>query len=103
MKYHCIFVAMALVACKESPTSETSAQRGQKVYFANCLACHAADPKIDGNIGPAVAGSSRALIEARVLRAAYPDGYKPKRDTKLMVALPQLSASIDDLTAFLNP
>lgn len=94
---------LAIAACNDSkPTTETPAQKGSKVYFANCVACHNADPKKDGVIGPAVHGSSKELVEARVLKATYPDGYKPKRETKLMVALPQLKDNIDDLTAFLN-
>ena len=33
----------------------------------------------DGSVGPAVAGASRELIEAKVLRGEYPPGYTPKR------------------------
>jgi hypothetical protein len=52
-------------------------------------------------VGPAVQGSDRALIEARVLHVRYPPGYKPKRTTTLMIAMPDLAGSIDDLAAFL--
>jgi mono/diheme cytochrome c family protein len=72
------------------------------VYAANCLACHAADPARDGALGPAVAGASRALIEARVLRAEYPPGYTPKRDSRVMVALPHLAGDLDALEAYLS-
>ena len=47
------------------------AQRGRAAYQANCIACHAADPTQDGALGPAVAGASRELLEARVLAARY--------------------------------
>jgi mono/diheme cytochrome c family protein len=77
------------------------AQRGRQVYMANCIACHNQDPSVDGALGPAVAGSSRELVEARVLRAEYPEGYTPKRPSKVMIALPHLSGEIDALTAYL--
>ena len=80
----------------------TPVARGEKVYKNVCLACHAADPTLDGTVGPAIAGSSRELIEARVLRGSYPEGYTPKRNTHAMPQLPHLAGSIDDLTAYLN-
>lgn len=76
--------------------------RGKAVYMANCIACHSTDPKSAGALGPDVAGSSRELLEARILRAEYPAGYTPKRSTKVMVAIPTLKDEIDALFAFLN-
>jgi mono/diheme cytochrome c family protein len=81
---------------------EELVERGQRVYMANCIACHNPDPTQAGGIGPDVAGSSKELIEARVLRAEYPPGYKPKRDTHAMIALPFLKDDIDALAAFLG-
>ena len=59
------------------------------------------DPAKTGTLGPPVAGSSRELVDARVLRVAYPPGYQPKRPTTLMQPMPDLAGSIDDITAFL--
>jgi mono/diheme cytochrome c family protein len=70
--------------------------------MGNCIACHAQDPSQDGALGPAVVGSSRELLEARVLRAEYPPGYTPKRDSQIMIALPHLANEIDALHAYLN-
>jgi mono/diheme cytochrome c family protein len=90
-------------SCGEAKKNDTTAsERGRRVYLANCTACHNTDPALPGAIGPAVAGSQRELIEARVLRAEYPPGYTPKRPTHAMVALPHLAGSIDDLTAYLS-
>jgi hypothetical protein len=69
--------------------------------MTNCIACHNADPTKDGNIGPAIAGSSRELVEARVMRAQYPPGYTPKRTTQLMPAQPFLEGLVPSLAAYL--
>ena len=67
-------------------------------------------------IGPAAAGISsglalsasielqqaKDLLEARVVHATYPPGYKPKRDSKVMPPRPDLVASIPDLAAYLR-
>lgn len=91
-----------LLACPSTPPpADPLAARGREVYLAHCTSCHHHDPRQPGVIGPAVAGSSRALIEARVLRAAYPEGYTPKRSTTAMVALPELAGEIDALAAWL--
>jgi len=90
---------LALVAC--SPADETPAGRGRRVYLANCIACHANDPSLEGVMGPPIGGAGRDLLEARVLRAEYPPGYTPLRDTTLMQALPYLKGEIDALAAYL--
>lgn len=77
------------------------ADRGRAVYNANCIACHNMEPGVDGTLGPAIAGASFDLIEARVMRNAYPEGYTPKRDTKVMIALPYLEPDLAALAAYL--
>lgn len=86
----------------EGDMSDSPAARGARVYRVNCIACHHPDPALDGSVGPAIKGSPRALVEARVMRAEYPPGYTPKRTSKLMPPQPHLAAHVDDLTAFLN-
>jgi mono/diheme cytochrome c family protein len=76
--------------------------KGRQVWLGQCAACHNQDPTKAGAIGPAVKGSSRDLLEARVLRGAYPPGYAPKRDTKVMLARPDLAPVIGDLAAYLD-
>jgi len=94
---------------KQAPATEPAqaspadlAARGRTVYMANCIACHSQDPTMDGALGPAIAGSSRELIEARVMRAEYPPGYTPKRDSRVMIALPHLGGELDALAAYLQ-
>ena len=70
--------------------------------MGTCIACHNVNPAVDGAVGPAVKGSSRELLEARVVRGQYPTGYKPKRDTHVMPPQPAIAPSIDDLYRYLN-
>ncbi len=99
-------VAVALAAttllpgCSSGP--QTPVQRGRVVYMTNCVVCHNINPNFPGSQGPAIAGSSRTLIEARVLHLAYPSGYQPQRKTHAMRAFPQLAPEIDNLAAFLQ-
>jgi len=75
--------------------------KGRAVYLANCVACHNNDPSRDGPLGPAIKGSSRELLQARVLSTSYPPNYKPKRPTKVMPQFPFLKDEIPYLAAYL--
>ena len=101
----CAAALLAWTACSDGGSERTDDDawaRGQKVYKNVCVACHNPDPSLKGTLGPPIAGSWRELVEARVVRAAYPDGYQPKLPSRAMPAMPHLAGSIDDLTAFLN-
>ena len=86
----------------DSRSPEELAVAGRSTYNANCIACHAMDPRTDGALGPAVAGSPLELIEARVMRAEYPAGYTPKRATRVMVPMPHLQPKLPELAAYLG-
>ena len=47
-------------------------------------------------------GSSRALLEAKVLNGTYPPGYAPKRPTKVMVPIPAVSPDVEALADYLR-
>lgn len=94
--------ATAVIVGCGPPRALTPAQRGAVVYRTNCTSCHNPDPNLPGAIGPALAGAPRALIAARVMRAAYPPGYHPQRQTHLMRPLPWLEPHIGDIAAYLN-
>ena len=96
---------LGLAGCsKESKETSKGAdwKRGRAVYVANCVACHNNDPSKDGPIGPAIKGSSKELIEARILNTSYPPNYKPKRTTKVMPQFPFLKDEIPYLAAYLR-
>jgi len=97
-----LLLAMALPLFAPVASAAGDAAKGKQVYMTICIACHNTDPSKDGAVGPALKGSPKALIEARVMKAAYPPGYKPKRPTVMMPPYPHLKASIDDLAAFLK-
>lgn len=94
-------VLMALAGIATACGEPTLAERGRRVYSQNCAICHNLDPTLPGPVGPEIAGSSAALIEARVMRAEYPPGYTPKRDTRQMVAMPFLEEDLPALEAYL--
>ena len=77
------------------------AVRGERVYLNVCVACHHGDPAEVGSVGPAIAGSSRELLEAKVVRGEYPPGYTPKRETAAMPPQAYLADQIDALEAYL--
>jgi mono/diheme cytochrome c family protein len=103
MIWRTIWIAAFALGCSPggAPALSEAATRGHAVYTQICVACHNPDPALEGSLGPAIAGSSRALLEARVLRAEYPPGHVPKRDSKAMPPFPQLADKIDDLAAYL--
>ena len=53
-------------------------------------------------MGPAVKGSSRELLEAKIAKGGYPPGYKPKRPTAVMPPQPAIVPDLDALAAYLK-
>jgi mono/diheme cytochrome c family protein len=98
-----LVVVAALAGCGESGTTrDPAAERGRQIYLAQCISCHNADPALPGAVGPAVRGSSQELLEAKLVRGAYPPGYTPKRPTAVMPPQPGLAPDVPNLFAFLR-
>lgn len=93
---------LAAMACSERGEVLTAEQRGEQIYRNVCTTCHGITPDRAGVLGPAVAGASRELLEAKLLRGEYPPGYQPQRATKTMPPLPHLRDHIGDLAAYLQ-
>lgn len=99
-------------ATAEAPTAPASGEstggeldlagQGKSIYGQVCIACHAMDPNQEGALGPAIAGSSLPLLEAKVLHNEYPEGYTPQRTTKNMVPLAYLEKDLPALAAYLS-
>ena len=95
--------AAALTACSEpSSPGGPAAERGRQIYLSQCIACHNSDPAVAGPVGPPVKGSTRELLEFKVLKGTYPPGYTPKRPTALMPVQPALEPEVGNLAAFLK-
>jgi mono/diheme cytochrome c family protein len=96
---------LTLLACGDAAPDDPNAalvKRGRVVYETVCTACHArGNPAEAGPVGPALAGSSLALLEAKVLRNEYPPGHLPQRDTKAMIRFPHLEPDLPALHAYL--
>lgn len=94
-------LAVALGGCSDGGLSP-AAERGRQVYLAQCIACHNTDPTQPGSLGPPIKGSSRDLLEAKVVKGTYPPGYTPKRPTKVMVPIPAVAPEIAALAEYLR-
>jgi mono/diheme cytochrome c family protein len=97
-----LFAGTFIGGCGGPSRTLSPAQRGEVLYRTNCASCHGSNPKQQGPIGPAIAGSPRELLEARVLHRSYPSGYHPKRSSHLMLSMPWMAGHIDDLKAYLD-
>lgn len=84
------------------PTPEELATRGKQIYQTVCISCHNVDSKKPGSLGPEVHGASLELLTAKIMKAEYPTGYQPKRNTKAMAALPHLEKELTALHTYLN-
>ena len=95
--------AAALAGCSDQTSpGGAAAERGRQVYLAQCIACHNPDPSRAGPVGPPLRGSSRELLEAKILKGTYPPGYTPKRATTVMPPQPPVAPEISNLAAFLK-
>jgi hypothetical protein len=56
---------------------------------------------VDGTLGPALAGTPLEVVEAKVMRGEYPEGYAPKRDTATMPRFEFLGPELANITAYL--
>jgi len=93
--------ALALAGCEQAQLSP-SAERGRQIYLSQCVSCHGPDPAQAGPIGPQIKGSSKELLEAKVVSGTYPAGYTPKRPTTVMLPLPALASDIPALADYLR-
>ena len=96
-------IAVVTMACagESEESGDPAVARGIKIYRNVCVVCHNADPNQPGLLGPDIAGASRELLEAKLLRGEYPAGYTPQRNTQQMPRFEFLEPNLDDIAAFL--
>jgi mono/diheme cytochrome c family protein len=98
-----IALAVLIVAgCSDQGAQSPAAQRGRQVYLAQCTTCHNVDPSQPGPVGPPIKGASRDLLDAKLVRGAYPPGYTPKRPTSIMPPQPAVAPDIPAIAEFLK-
>lgn len=96
---------LSAAACRDRSQATESRdisryERGQQLYKASCIACHG-DPRV-GGLGPPVHGSSLALIRLKVTEGRYPEGYAPKRPSKIMPIMGIPKGDVLPLYCYLN-
>ena len=99
-------LALTRLACSDAGGGEDAGAseavvRGKHYYQSVCTACHNGDPNVDGTLGPALAGAALEVIEAKVMRGVYPEGYTPKRDTNTMPSFQFLEPELANIVAYL--
>ncbi len=103
MRLGLALIAITAMACagESEESGDPAVARGKKIYRNICVVCHNADPNQPGPLGPGIAGASRELLEAKLLRGEYPAGYTPQRDTQQMPRFEYLEPTLEDIAAFL--
>jgi mono/diheme cytochrome c family protein len=97
-----VATTLVMMAGCSSPELSPSAERGRQVFQSQCTSCHNTDASKPGPVGPPIKGSSRQLLEAKVLHGTYPPGYTPKRSSTLMPPQPQVGPDIPALADYLK-
>lgn len=93
---------MGKVMSKEFIVTSRPMSSGEKIYQRDCATCHNPDPRLQGNIGPAIWGSSKDLLTSKMLEGEYPIFYSPKRTTNVMPKFPKSDSDIEEIYKFLN-
>jgi mono/diheme cytochrome c family protein len=100
-----IILLVSLSACNKSGNETKISElemHGKSIYLSQCIVCHNPNPNLAGSVGPDIANSSIELLTARIMKLEYPPQYKPKRQSKLMLALPHLEKDIPAIHAYLK-
>ena len=80
--------------------------RGAKVYKANCVRCHNADPNVKGSIGPEQVDAPFEVFVSKIMTGKYPDplpkGFVPKRKSRSMTPLKNMKTEIPYIYAWVQ-
>lgn len=75
---------------------------GKAIYTQQCVKCHNANPNNVGSLGPDLVSTPKDALQSKVLHGTYPEGYKPKRRSKLMPKFPQYVNDIESLHQYIQ-
>lgn len=81
-------------------------EQGKRLYISNCISCHNKDPNLKGALGPEIVDAPLEVMTSKVMTGVYPEklpeGYTPKRKTKIMKAIPKLKEDIPAIYAWVQ-
>jgi mono/diheme cytochrome c family protein len=100
LKLALLILALAIVLFVQSRLA--NADEGRNLYQSKCVRCHNADPSKKGSVGPDIADSSLELITVRTQKKGYPEGYTPKRKTKIMPIIKLTEAQLKALHTYIS-
>lgn len=105
-KFHIFSLLFIIIFSGRLYGAESPIEIGRRVYFSNCISCHNKDPNLNGAVGPLLVDSPIEIIESKIMTGKYPqklpEGYKPKRTTKLMRPLTKLKDNVKDVYAWIQ-
>lgn len=84
------------------PTNEVQHIEGKRIYTLTCIKCHNKDPHIKGSIAPDLFTTPREVFHTKVITGTYPDGYTPKRKTKVMPKFKHLTNDVDKIYDYIQ-
>ncbi len=90
------------VKAQTIPTDKTLIQEGKRLYIANCIRCHNANPTLPGVLGPELYTTPEAVFHTKVPHGKYPAGYTPKRKTRVMPKFKHLEKHVDKLYLYIQ-
>jgi len=81
-------------------------EKGKQIYISTCIRCHNKDPNIKGSIGPELTDAPLEVMQHKVASGRYPDvlpeGFVPKRKTKLMTKFTQHIPDVPSIHAYIQ-
>ena len=90
-----MLIAITSAQAQRIPTDRTINEEGRRIYLGSCVRCHNINPSKPGIIGPDLLTTPLEVFRTKVPKGTYPDGYKPKRRTKVMPKFPSLADKVD--------
>lgn len=79
-----------------------SVEEGRKIYTSTCIRCHNSNPHKPGPIGPDLYSTPKNVFGSKVIQGKYPEGYVPKRKTKIMPKFSNLSGKTDSIYEYIK-
>jgi mono/diheme cytochrome c family protein len=98
--------AVVEVKVESKKTQAELIEQGRRLYISNCISCHNKDPNLKGALGPEMVDAPLEVMTSKIMTGVYPEklpeGYIPKRKTKIMKAIPKLKEDIPAIYAWVH-